>query len=130
MANRRNFIKSSPGILRRSRRHRLNYIAILPSLVTLINGLCGFAAIGFAGSTDPHSTHLSNFALAGYFIFIGMIADMLDGRLARMSHTTSSFGGQLDSLCDIITFGVAPAFLVFKLLYLKLTDLVNPPMFF
>jgi CDP-diacylglycerol--serine O-phosphatidyltransferase len=43
-----------------------------------------------------------------------------------MSHTTSSFGGQLDSLCDIISFGVAPAFLMFKLLDHKLTELVSP----
>jgi CDP-diacylglycerol--serine O-phosphatidyltransferase len=45
-----------------------------------------------------------------------MIADMLDGRLARRVKSTSSFGGQLDSLCDIISFGVAPAFLMVKLL--------------
>jgi len=51
-----------------------------------------------------------------------MIADMLDGRVARMSHTTSSFGGQLDSLCDVISFGVAPAFLMLKLLEHKLLE--------
>jgi len=45
-----------------------------------------------------------------------MVADMLDGRLARMSKSTSSFGGQLDSICDIISFGVAPAFLMLKVL--------------
>ena len=48
---------------------------------------------------------------------------MLDGRVARMSQTTSSFGGQLDSLCDIISFGVAPAFLVLKVLGFKLAQL-------
>jgi CDP-diacylglycerol--serine O-phosphatidyltransferase len=45
-----------------------------------------------------------------------MIADMLDGRLARMSQNTSSFGGQLDSLCDVVSFGAAPAFLMLKVL--------------
>jgi CDP-diacylglycerol--serine O-phosphatidyltransferase len=48
-------------------------------------------------------------------IFLGMIADVMDGHLARISHSTSSFGAQLDSLCDAITFGVAPAFLMLKL---------------
>jgi len=59
---------------------------------------------------------LPYFAMAGYMILLAMIADMLDGRLARMSQSTSSFGGQLDSLCDIISFGVAPAFLMLKIL--------------
>jgi CDP-diacylglycerol--serine O-phosphatidyltransferase len=45
---------------------------------------------------------------------------MLDGRLARMSQSTSSFGGQLDSLCDVISFGVAPAFLMLKLVHQQL----------
>jgi len=62
----------------------------------------------------------SYFAIAGYMILLAMIADMLDGRLARMSHNTSSFGGQLDSLCDAISFGVAPAFLMLKILDHKL----------
>jgi CDP-diacylglycerol--serine O-phosphatidyltransferase len=47
-------------------------------------------------------------------IFLAMLADMLDGHLARMSQNTSSFGGQLDSLCDVISFGVAPAFLMLR----------------
>ena len=54
--------------------------------------------------------------MAGYMVLLAMIADMLDGRLARMSKSTSSFGGQLDSLCDIISFGVAPAFLMLEVL--------------
>ncbi len=49
-------------------------------------------------------------------VLLAMIADMLDGRVARMSKSTSSFGGQLDSLCDIISFGIAPAFLMLKIL--------------
>ncbi len=109
----------------------MKYITILPSLITLLNGACGFAAIGFASKIGAEhfsfrNLEHSNFAWAGYMIFIAMIADMLDGRVARMSQTTSSFGGQLDSLCDMISFGVAPAFLVLKVLYYKLTDLVHP----
>jgi CDP-diacylglycerol--serine O-phosphatidyltransferase len=67
-------------------------------------------------------------ALAGYMILLAMIADMLDGRLARMSQSTSSFGGQLDSLCDIVSFGVAPAFLMLRILEHKLAGFaeVNP----
>ncbi len=121
-------------LLQRVQKQRLKYIAILPSLITLINGICGFAAICFASEGGLGRTFskldLPYFAVSGYLIFIAMIADMLDGRVARMSHSTSSFGGQLDSLCDIISFGVAPAFLIFKVLHFKLLDLVNPPMFF
>ncbi len=116
------------SLLRRVRRQRLKYIAILPSLITILNGVCGFAAIVFAGkgalaATNDFSYHmlgLTYFAMSGYMILLAMIADMLDGRLARMHQSTSSFGGQLDSLCDIISFGVAPAFLMLKVLEYKL----------
>ncbi|MDR0494159.1 MAG: phosphatidylcholine/phosphatidylserine synthase [Treponema sp.] len=105
------------------KRRRLKYIAILPSLVTLMNGLCGFTAIIFASrgqgiTWSPHllpKINMSFFALAGYMIFMGMIADVLDGHVARISKSVSSFGAQLDSLCDVISFGVAPAFLMLKL---------------
>ncbi|MHC4758598.1 MAG: CDP-alcohol phosphatidyltransferase family protein, partial [Planctomycetota bacterium] len=87
---------------------------------------CGFAAIVFtakaAGGSDVPYQNLpsSYFSLAGYMILLAMIADMLDGRLARISQSTSSFGGQLDSLCDMISFGVAPAFLMLKMLEYKI----------
>ncbi|MFC1762635.1 CDP-diacylglycerol--serine O-phosphatidyltransferase [Planctomycetota bacterium] len=105
----------------RAKRRPLKRITILPSLITLLNGVLGFAAIVLAstptGETPGTSSH---FALAGYFILFAMVADMLDGRLARMSQTTSSFGGQLDSLCDMISFGVAPAFIMLKLIQTRL----------
>jgi CDP-diacylglycerol--serine O-phosphatidyltransferase len=132
-------LTNQPGresLLRRVRRQRLKYITILPSLVTILNGLCGFTAIVFtakATSLNPQSfsySHLpmSYLAMAGYMIILAMIADMLDGRLARMSKSTSSFGGQLDSLCDVISFGLAPAFLMLKVLEYKLASLayLNP----
>jgi len=100
------------NLLRRVRRQRLKYITILPSLITILNGVCGFAAIVLTGK--------GAFAMAGYMLLLAMIADMLDGRVARISRSTSSFGGQLDSLCDIISFGVAPAFLMLKILDYKL----------
>jgi len=115
-------------LLRRVRRQRLKYITILPSLITILNGVCGFTAIIFAGKTAINGSHefsyhkltMPYFAMAGYMILLAMIADMLDGRLARMSQSTSSFGGQLDSLCDIVSFGVAPAYLMIKVLEKKL----------
>jgi CDP-diacylglycerol--serine O-phosphatidyltransferase len=117
------------SLLRRVRRQRLKYIAILPSLITIINGVCGFAAIVFAGKGAKLGIgQFSYFAMSGYMILLAMIADMLDGRLARMHQSTSSFGGQLDSLCDIISFGVAPAFLMLKVLESKLAEFagLNP----
>jgi len=116
--------KAKKSLLRRVRRQRLKYIAILPSLITILNGVCGFAAIVFAGKGAQHQLGVSlssigagsYFALSGYMILLAMIADMLDGRLARRVKSTSSFGGQLDSLCDVISFGVAPAFLMLKVL--------------
>ncbi len=129
-------LRPKESFLRRMRRQRLKYIAILPSLVTIINGVCGFAAITFASKAITSETGqfayyrlvVPYFAMSGYMILLAMLADMLDGRLARMSNSTSSFGGQLDSLCDIVSFGVAPAFLMLKILEQKLAGLtaINP----
>jgi len=105
----------------------LKYITILPSLFTILNAVFGFTAIIFAGkgsdmpsanSRIPFFTFGSTtyYAMAGYMILVAMIADMLDGRLARKVQSTSSFGGQLDSLCDVISFGVAPAYLMLNVL--------------
>jgi CDP-diacylglycerol---serine O-phosphatidyltransferase len=79
---------------------------ILPSLFTVSNIFCGFYSIS--------SAIQGNFERAGILIGIAMILDTLDGRIARMTHTTSSFGVQLDSLADVITFGVAPAVLCYQ----------------
>ena len=114
------------------RKRRLKYIAVLPSLITLMNGVCGFSAIVLASRTPAFTWNLSlirrsgsmsSFAMAGFMIFLAMIADMLDGRVARLTRTTSSFGGQLDSLSDAISFGVAPAFLMIKLVEFYLEHL-------
>lgn len=90
-------------------------LAMLPSLLTLGNLVCGFYAIVHAGAVqwndgvpDPENA----FQLAALAILGGMVFDMLDGRIARMTNSTSEFGAQLDSLADIVTFGVAPAVLV------------------
>jgi CDP-diacylglycerol--serine O-phosphatidyltransferase len=106
------------SLLRNVRRQRLNYITVLPSLITMLNGLCGFTAIVLTGLNSKYvlGGQFTTFAAAGYMVLIAMIADMLDGRVARMSQNTSSFGGQLDSLCDVISFGAAPAFIAMKVM--------------
>ena len=124
-------------LFRRVHRQRLKYITILPSLVTILNGVCGFMAIIFTSKGAELSARTPDsqipffkfgvttyFALAGYMILLAMIADMLDGRLARKVKSTSSFGGQLDSLCDVVSFGVAPALLMLKVMedHLSLID--------
>ena len=113
------------------KKRRLKYIAVLPSFITLMNGALGFIAIVFA-SRSPEArwsffflrdSPISFFVLAGYMIFLAMIADALDGRVARLTRTTSSFGGQLDSLSDIVSFGIAPAFLMIRLVEFHLASL-------
>ena len=105
------------------KKRRLKYIAVLPSFITLMNGACGFISLVFASRSTEfrwglffgRNFNVTSFALAGYMIFLAMVADMLDGRVARLTRTTSSFGGQLDSLSDAISFGAAPAFLMTRL---------------
>ena len=93
-------------------------IAIVPTLLTLGNGICGFVAITFASKINLADPSLNNdlfFAAAGWFILAAMIFDMLDGYVARLSKSASKFGGELDSLCDAISFGIVPAFLLLKM---------------
>ncbi|MAT68884.1 MAG: CDP-diacylglycerol--serine O-phosphatidyltransferase [Planctomycetaceae bacterium] len=65
----------------------------------------------FLRSVDP--TH--NLMLCGGLIFLAMLMDMFDGQVARLARVTSDFGAQLDSLCDVVSFGVAPAILLVKM---------------
>ncbi|MCP4455126.1 MAG: CDP-diacylglycerol--serine O-phosphatidyltransferase [Planctomycetes bacterium] len=108
--------------LTRVRKRPVKTITILPSLVTTLNGVCGFGAIVFAAGGSPIGQFSNHMVIACYLIFVGMIADMMDGHLARLSQSTSSFGGQLDSLCDMISFGVAPAFIMLSLITGLLAD--------
>ena len=90
--------RSRPGDQRRS------YVAI-PSFFTLMNLLCGFGALTqiYEGSFD----------IAAWLILLGAFFDTLDGMMARLTNSTSLFGVELDSLSDIVSFGVAPGFLVY-----------------
>lgn len=87
--------------------HRLRRgIYILPSLFTVGNLLCGYYSIlSSAGGTVPELDR------AAKLIGIAVVLDALDGRVARMSNVSSSFGKEFDSLADVISFGIAPAFL-------------------
>jgi len=82
---------------------------ILPSLFTTANIALGYYAILQVTHGSPQdSSHFDNAAKA---IGFAVLFDGLDGRIARMTHTSSDFGRELDSLADVITFGVAPALL-------------------
>lgn len=96
------------------RPRRLRSIALLPTLITLGNGVCGVAAI-FSVGIGLDDASARHFQRAAWLILGAMVFDALDGFVARLTKTASNFGAQLDSLCDLVTFGVAPAFLVFAL---------------
>ncbi len=82
-------------------------VVVMPSAFTLGNLFFGFWSIVYAFN--------GNYRWAGWFIVFAAILDMLDGRVARLSNTNSRFGAELDSLVDVISFGVAPALLVYFL---------------
>ena len=81
-------------------------IHIIPSLFTTGNVFCGFYS--FIAALNE------NYNLAAWAIILAIIFDVLDGRIARMTKTTSAFGMQYDSLADVISFGMAPAFLCYS----------------
>ena len=112
-------------IRRHGRRAYIRSVYSLPSLATLGNAICGFGAIYVSAmhvdpqttSNDPWTLFFAQrqFLAAAYLIFVSMLFDALDGRLARFARHTTDFGGQLDSLADVISFGAAPAFLSLQL---------------
>lgn len=105
---------------RKRRRTLIRSIYLLPSMATLGNAVCGFGAIYIASmvteSRDPLTIDIvpQRFAIAAYLIFLAMVFDAIDGRLARFTRHTTDFGGQLDSMADVISFGVAPAILMLQ----------------
>jgi len=116
---------------RRSRRAYIRSVHFLPSMATLGNAVCGFGAMYVAAlpaghpSMDPWTNWFAahQFSVAGYMIFVAMIFDALDGRLARFARHTTDFGGQLDSMADVISFGAAPAFIMLYLFRTYTDDL-------
>ncbi len=94
---------------RRRRPNLRQGVIILPSAFTLGNLFFGMYAMVAASRGD--------FVWAGWFIIFAGILDMLDGRVARFTRTGSAFGAELDSLVDAISFGVAPAFIMYEIFF-------------
>jgi CDP-diacylglycerol--serine O-phosphatidyltransferase len=120
--------------------NRIRTVAVFPTVFTLGNLICGFFAIVVAARVERptsievapsadiifrHPTRIMrqldptddthNIMLSGWLIFLAMVFDALDGHVARLARTTSDFGAQLDSLSDVVSFGVAPGFLLVKM---------------
>jgi CDP-diacylglycerol--serine O-phosphatidyltransferase len=90
-------------------------IYFLPNLLTAGNMFCGFVALTLIVSVrDIEAGNLDQIREAIYFILAACIFDLFDGRVARMGGRESPFGREFDSLADLISFGVAPAFLVHR----------------
>jgi CDP-diacylglycerol--serine O-phosphatidyltransferase len=88
-------------------------IYFLPNLLTAGNLFCGFVALTKIVEADPTSAeYFGQIKLALAFILLACIFDLFDGRVARMGGVESPFGREFDSLADLVSFGVAPAFLV------------------
>lgn len=81
--------------------------AVVPSLFTVLNMFCGFNSILYASQ--------QSYTEAAWFIFLAAGFDALDGVMARLTKSSSEFGVQIDSLSDVVSFGVAPAYLVYQL---------------
>src|SRR5712672_4723599 len=102
-----------PADRRHPRRPRVNLrklMFVLPNLFTVSSIFCGVYSITLSAG-EPTG---DNFYRAAVAIFFGSFFDAFDGRVARLTQTQSEFGVELDSLADVVTFGVAPAILVYK----------------
>lgn len=80
---------------------------VIPSFFTIMNLFCGFLAI--------ISIHEGRLYFGAWFIVVAGLFDALDGFMARLSNAASQFGIELDSICDVVSFGVAPGFLLYTL---------------
>ncbi len=80
----------------------------IPNLITLLNLFCGCIALVFAGE--------ANFEMAFFFVCFGIFFDFFDGFFARLFNVSSPLGLQLDSLADMVTSGVVPGFVMYKML--------------
>jgi CDP-diacylglycerol--serine O-phosphatidyltransferase len=96
-----------------ARLKRLKTLPVFPTLLTAGNLASGLTAILCAASYAPE--HTSMLFIGASLVFVAMIFDMFDGKVARMTHTAGPFGAELDSLADVVSFGVAPAILVHRL---------------
>lgn len=90
---------------------KISQLLHLPDYCTLLNAIAGLFAIFFAVSGDP-----AQLKLAPFLLFAAVLFDYLDGKIARWTGKAHAFGKELDSLADIVSFGVAPAVLGFAVL--------------
>jgi CDP-diacylglycerol--serine O-phosphatidyltransferase len=104
-----------------TRRRRLGPIGVWPTLLTLGNLVSGFAAIHYAAK--PVGLDMTfgpwgwgSLTVAASLVLLGIALDAFDGAVARLTNSVTELGGQLDSFADIVTFGVAPAFIMLNLL--------------
>ena len=93
--------------------------SLFANLLTIGNGICGFAALVKLSqlqlAEDNSLANPENLVFAGYLVLLGMLFDAFDGKVARMVKGATELGAQLDSLCDLITFGLVPAFMIFQM---------------
>ena len=89
-------------------------VIVVPSLFTLFNLFFGMWSMVLASRGE--------FYRAGWYIFFAGVLDALDGRVARLSRTGTRFGAELDSLVDVVSFGAAPAFLIYQLEFARGRD--------
>ncbi len=87
----------------------------IPSLFTVLNAFCGFMSL-------IHSAN-GNFTEASLFIIYASLFDAVDGLAARLTNSSSEFGVELDSLSDVISFGVAPSYLIYNVYFNELGDI-------
>lgn len=85
---------------------------VVPSFFTLMNLVSGFLSIIFVGD--------GNLMVGAWLIVLAGMFDVMDGFMARLTNSTSEFGMQLDSICDVVSFGVAPGFLVYTFAFHEL----------
>lgn len=85
--------------------------AVVPSLFTVLNIFCGFSAVVQTAQGAFHE--------AAWFIILAAVFDTLDGVMARITRSSSSFGVEFDSLSDVVSFGLAPSFLVYQSLFFR-----------
>lgn len=88
--------------------------SFIPNLFTIANLYCGFVAIVLCAKDD--------YINAGIFLLLAGFFDMFDGIVARLTKSTSEFGVELDSLCDAVSFGVAPSFMLYQVHFKSMGD--------
>lgn len=98
-------MRNKRKIKKTKKRKNINLIYVIPSLLTILNLYFGFVAMNFAIK--------GKFSLSALFIIFASVMDLMDGRTARVLRSTTPMGRELDSLVDLVSFGVAPSILIY-----------------